>query len=272
MRRISFVGLMLGAACAMCLTASASALASGPSWYECAKVKGGAYEKGCAKEGGKGGYVARAGLGSGGGSLSAKGTGSTVLQAVDGHTITCGNFAVEGEREMPDLLKDVTLTFKSCFKTGTKNKCYGQEEEEKTKSTEIVSETLDGELGYISHSPLAVGVRLYNAAEPGGVIVQRIYCGAGGNFWVRLRGYMTGELRGAVNVSATKATVAYVLGAYLGEVSPGYTPLTDPPLEGEAAGALVMESKAAPGEGWGEPLPAGVSGTLKVSGTLMVRA
>jgi hypothetical protein len=59
MKRIRIVGLCLMAVFAMAAVASASASAS-PSYFECAKVKGGKFEKGCGKEGGKGGYIRRA--------------------------------------------------------------------------------------------------------------------------------------------------------------------------------------------------------------------
>lgn len=55
MKRIKIVGLCLIAVFAMTAVAAASASAS-PTYFICAKVKGGKFEKGCGKEGGKGGY------------------------------------------------------------------------------------------------------------------------------------------------------------------------------------------------------------------------
>jgi hypothetical protein len=273
MRRLGMLLSVLALGLAAASLASATAMAAGtPEWFECVKNKtAGKLEKGCAKEGGKAGYEAKPGLG-GAAAFTAKGA-STVLRAVGGHEVTCASFAEEGERVMPNLLKNLTITFKSCFATGTTAKCYGQEEGETTKFKEVTSETLAGELGYVSHSPLKVGLKLVNQAEPGGLLIQKIYCGGSAVFHERWRGSLTGELRGAVNVSSNKATLAYVLGSYLGEVSPGYTPLTDPPLEGEEAGGLIEESQAGPGEPWAQPLPGGfASSSLKIKGTLMVGA
>jgi hypothetical protein len=56
MKRIKIVGLCLTAVFAMTAVAAASASAAGPEYFTCAKVKGGKFEKGCGKEGGKGGY------------------------------------------------------------------------------------------------------------------------------------------------------------------------------------------------------------------------
>jgi hypothetical protein len=270
MRRL---GMLVSLSALLVLAAAGgSAVAATPEWFECVKNKtSGKLEKGCAKEGGKGGYEAKPGLG-GASAFVAKGA-ATVLKAVGGHEVTCASFAEEGERVLPDLLRNVTITFKSCFKTGTTAKCYAEEEGEPGKSAVIESETLAGELGYISHSPLKVGIKLSNQGEPGGLLIAKIYCGAAANFHERWSGSLVGELRGAVDVSSKKATMDYVLGPYLGEVSPGYTPETDPPLEGEEAGGLIEESKASPGKLWGEPLPGGfASGNLKIAGTLMVNA
>jgi hypothetical protein len=60
MKRIKIVGLCLIAVFAMTAVAAASASAAGPEYFECAKVKGGKFEKGCGKEGGKGGFARQA--------------------------------------------------------------------------------------------------------------------------------------------------------------------------------------------------------------------
>jgi hypothetical protein len=56
MKRIKIVGLCLIAVFAMTAVAVSSASAAGPEYFTCAKVKGGKFEKGCGKEGGKGGF------------------------------------------------------------------------------------------------------------------------------------------------------------------------------------------------------------------------
>ena len=264
------LGIVIVVVFACGLTTSSALAAATPEWVECVKSPSGKLEKGCAKEGGKGGYEVRSGLGASAG-LLVKGA-SVTLKTVKGHEVTCATYGEEGERVLPNLLRKVTITLKSCFKTGTHQKCYGEEEGETGKNPEITSETLAGELGYISRSPLKVGIKLSSQAEPGGPVIQKMFCGASAPFSERWKGSLVAELRGAVNVSSKKAMLGYPIGAYLGEVSPGYTPETDPPLEGEAAGGLIEESKGL-GEPWGSPLPGGFSsGNLKISGTLMVGA
>ena len=64
MTRIRMIGLCLVAAFALSALVAATA-SEGPNWYECAKVTGGKYEKGCGKEGGRVGYALQVGLGKG---------------------------------------------------------------------------------------------------------------------------------------------------------------------------------------------------------------
>ncbi len=275
MRGFRTAGVALLAALAASALAAPGARALGvtqPEWYECVKLKGGAFEKGCGSTGGKGGYEARPGLG-GSSSFAAKGA-SVVLQAVNGHSVTCKVFTEEGTRAMPNKVENLTIHMSSCARTGTHQMCYAREEEAiHEKSFVIESFTLSGELGYISRSPLRVGLKLTPQAEPGGLIFEKIVC-PDSNFDERWGGSVVAEITGVVNVSSKKAALDYALGPYLGEVSPGYTPQTDPPLEGEAAGGLIEESKAnnPPKDPWGNPLPAGWSGKMKIPGTLMVRA
>jgi hypothetical protein len=100
------------ACCVVVLALSAgvaSASAAGtPEWFECLKNKAGKLEKGCGKEGGKGGYEARPGFG--GSSAFAANGGSTLLKTVGGHELTCSGFNLEGERVLPDLLRNIKLS------------------------------------------------------------------------------------------------------------------------------------------------------------------
>lgn len=268
MRRWGFAGLLL-AALVLVLAASSASAAVTPLWFECVKNKtSGKLEKGCAKEGGKGGYEARPGLG-GSGAFVANGN-DALLKTVGGHELTCADFKLEGERVLPDLLRNVTLGLKVCSPTGYPNsKCFVNEEDARPKNSVIESEPLSGELGYISRSPLKVGFKLSNQADPGGVLISNITCAAG--FESLWRGSFVAELVGAVNVASAKAHVSYALGSYLGEVSPGYTPEVNPPLEGEEAGGLIEESrKRVSKETFGNPLPSGFQTNLKVHGSIMV--
>lgn len=245
----------------------ASAFAGTPEWFECVKTKGAKLEKGCGKEGGKGGYQSRPGLGGAAG-FAANGS-PTLLRTVNGHDITCSSFKLEGERVMPNLLRNVTLSLKVCSPSGTHSKCFASEEGERPKNALIESEPLEGELGYISRSSRKIGLKLFNQAEPGGPLINPMTCAA--DFESRWRGSLVAELTGAVNESSTKALLSYSLGPYLGEVSPGYTPETNPPLEGEAPGGLIEESRIrTQKEPFGNPLPSGFHSSQKIHGSIMV--
>lgn len=265
MRRLGMLGAciaMLGAIAAQVPTMAA---AQTPEWAECLKVKGGAYEKGCSKEGGKGGYVLVPGI-SAGKSFEAKDKKAVSLKVVGGKgvsTINCKSIKEEGERVMPNLLRNIKITLVEC------GSCFHEESEAFNKKY-IESETLSGELGYISHSPLKIGLKLQNQAAPGGEVFPKIRCSGGASLWT---GTLNGEATGDVNVSNKKADFGYVLGAYMGEPEPGYTPLTDPPFEGEEAGLLRAETKEGVCcEGFGPPggLPAGLEATLELKGAAVL--
>jgi hypothetical protein len=265
MRRLGILGACIATLGAIAVAIPALAGAQTPEWAECPKVKGGAYEKGCSKEGGKGGYVLVPGL-SAGRTFEAKSKKAVSLKVVGGkgvNTITCKSIKEEGERVMPDLLRNIKITLVEC------GGCYHEEPEAFNKKY-IESDTLSGELGYISHSPLKVGLKLQNQAVPGGEVFPKIRCSGGASLWA---GTLNGEATGDVAISNKKADFAYVLGAYMGEPEPGYTPLTDPPFEGEEAGLLRAETKEGVCcEGFGPPggLPAGLEATLELKGAAVL--
>ena len=60
MRRMRILGLALVSLFAISMFAAAGASAN-PHWYECAQVTGAKFEKGCATEGGKGGFELKKG-------------------------------------------------------------------------------------------------------------------------------------------------------------------------------------------------------------------
>ena len=273
MRRILLIGLCLAALLATAALGAVGAAAEGtPEWYECIKVKGlGTYEKGCAKEGGKGGYVSRPGVGTG--SFVIQGKGKAVLRSAGGSaTITCHHLVIRGQKQMPNLLTAVSLALTLCGPGATPRhaSCETQEEGGAKEKGIIEGEPLAGELGYISRSTLNVGIKLFSAAEPGGVLIPRVIC-AGTPHHRRWSGSFVGELGGAVNVANKKATLDYLPGPYLGEVEPGFTPLVDPPLEGEAAGGLLEETQERLGHPFESPTPVGLEALDKVTGEQMVR-
>jgi len=274
MRRILLIGMCLAALLGTAALGAAVAGAEGtPEWYECIKAKGvGSFEKGCAKEGGKGGYISRPGVGTG--SFVIQGKGKAVLRAAGGSaTITCAHLSIRGEKEMPNRLAGVSLALTLCG-PGSKPRgasCETQEEGGPKEKGIIEGEPLAGELGYIMRSPLKIGLRLFSAAEPGGVVIPRVIC-TGTPHHRRWSGSFVGELGGAVNVANKKTTVDYLPGPYLGEVEPGFTPLVDPPLEGEAAGGLLEETQEKLGHPFESPTPVGLEAVDKVTGEQMVKA
>jgi hypothetical protein len=236
--------------------ASTAAAQTTPEWFECLKEKGvGTLEKGCAGEGGKGGYVAQPGTGTG--TLTISGKGHVVLRGVP--TLECAHFKITGQKQMPNLLTGVTLTFTLCHRAvNAKYHCEGQEEGGPKEKGVIESEPLAGEVGYISRTPVQLGLKLSNAAEPGGLILPRIYC-IGPPAHYTLSGSFVGEIGGVVNEAGKRGRLHYVPGPYLGESSP----LVDPPLEGEEAGGLTW--------GGAETGPhAAIEGEAKLVGEQMI--
>lgn len=274
MTRILLIGMCLAALVATAALGAVVAAAAGtPEWYECIKAKGvGTYEKGCAKEGGKGGYISRPGVGIG--SFVIQGKGKAVLRVAGGSaTITCDHLVIRGDKEMPNRLTGVSLALTLCA-PGSRSRgasCETQEEGGPKEKGIIEGEPLAGELGYISHSPPKVGLKLSSAAEPGGVLIPRVIC-TGIQHHRRWSGSFVGELGGAVDVANKKGTLDYLPGPYLGEVEPGLTPLVDPPLEGEAAGGLLEETQEKLGHPFESPTPVGLEGIDKVTGEQMVKA
>ena len=258
MRRQMGAALAVGAMLAVAIGGTARASGETPEWWECVKAKGvGTLDKGCAGEGGKGGYIARPAPGG---------------AAFRGHGLfTMGNVqcasGIEATEEPPNLLIGVAIRFSSCHRrSNTKYHCQAQEEKGGPKEPRFESEPLSGELGYISRSPLRVGLRLVNAAEPGGGITPRIYCiGPADHF--RFAGSLVGEVGGVVNVAGKKGTLDYVP-----IEDPGH-PLTwvDPPLEGEELGLFRQQPEVSE-ESWGPGVETAAEATVRIQGAQMIKA
>ena len=140
MKRIKVLGLCVVATFAFSAVAVATASAAeGVEWFECAKVAGGKYEKGCKKEGGKGGYVLRPGIGKG---KAYKGTGgkATLHTPAIGGEITCTAFKDTGVINTTTTTDKVVSTFTGCSTLGKKCKSG-------TKAGEIKTHDLAGEFG-----------------------------------------------------------------------------------------------------------------------------
>lgn len=219
------------------LATAAAAAAEAPEWYECVKQTGGAYEKGCATEGGKGGYIARPGIGA---NPVLTATSGKVVISGGTRAVDCGSVKTTGRIAMPNRLEDVHLTFHTCYENGdTVGECYTEEAQPKTK--ELVSEELQGRLGYISRSPLKVGIVLSPVGSD--QIMSRFHCQGQIFFHERWYGSLTGQVLGPVNDYSKKVDFEYTPGAY-DESEP--ETLMDPFLEGETPGAFEVEGGGTP--------------------------
>ena len=262
MRRSSTVAVALAALLITAAFAASAHAAETPEWFECVKQQGGSFQKFCGAEGGKGGYIARPGIGSG--SLGANGTKVTLGGPRD--EMTCLT-TVKGVKQMPNLLTSVTIKMLTCHRVSAKgDHCELQVEKEGPKEGQFESEPMQGELGYISRSPLRVGLKLSPVSGPNGIVFPRLYCIGPAEHFL-LRGSFVAEVGNGINAATTKMTLNYVPGPYLGAGGPN----VDPPLEGEEAGGFVEEIHTT-GESFGMPMPAAVGGTEKVAGPQMVKA
>lgn len=260
MKRISITGLALVAVLAVGVATAASASAT-PGWYECKKESGGAYEKGCGKEGGKGGYSIVSGIGKGKG-FKGKG-GEVILHMVipgeGDQPFVCSSFKDSGSYALPNKVEDVKITFSKCKAAGIG--CQSGSERE-----EIETEPLAGELGYIHSEGPAVGVDLTNEANPGAGYIAVYECV--GLAKIRVHGSVIGQMTGDVNEFSKESETVFTVGEYFGEPDPGYKPLVNvPEFEGGSTDVLLNELNAPQTHGeWSEPIPAGWQATLTNKG------
>jgi hypothetical protein len=166
MKSMRILGLALVAVFALVAISAASASAAEPAFYECAKVaKGetGPYEKGCAKEGGKGGYVLREGIGKKH-TFKGKGGKATLHTPAVGGEVTCAKFADSGELTSPTTEGKVVSVFSKCTSLGKVCASPG------AKKGTIETKDLSGSLGYLNKAKHEVGVDL--KAESGSVLAE----------------------------------------------------------------------------------------------------
>jgi hypothetical protein len=141
MKITRILGLVLVAVFALSAVAAASASAAEPAFYECAKEAGGKYEKGCAKEGGKGGYVLREGIGK---NHTLKGkSGKAKLETPGVGAVECSSSKSTGTVTGPKNINKIVVEYKGCTSNGKKCNSTG------AKAGTIKTNTLKGEIGYI---------------------------------------------------------------------------------------------------------------------------
>lgn len=170
MRRLKVVGLWFVAALVLATTVAATASASAPTWFVCAKAANsgaGHYTgKTCLEStkvatGGK--YELKEGIGKG---KAFKGKGAAALLSAKTLTgnenVACSTSKANGTPALPGIERAVAITFK---------KCNGPAGEACTSAGlhagEIRISGLTGTLGYVQESPPIISLTLESEASPG---------------------------------------------------------------------------------------------------------
>ena len=204
--RLKIMGLCLVAVFAMAAVVSASASAAEPAFYECAKLTAKPYtgkftDKACSKAasaeeiaaGKKNKYELKEGIGTKGKAFKGKGPAATLHTPAVGGEVTCKSFADTGFINTPTTENKVVSTFKTC--ESLKKKCLSPG----AKAGTIVTKNLQGALGYISKSPLKVGVVL---SPETGTVLAEFNCEG---LEIETTGSVIGEQKGDINVFNKKS-------------------------------------------------------------------
>jgi hypothetical protein len=162
MKRYRIAGLCLVVVFAIAALVTASASAAGPEYFECAKVAmktGNFSDKSCtvASVPGKGKYELQPGIGKGKTTKGKGGKNRHVVPAVGGE-VSCASFKSVGKLTSPKT-STIKITFQKCVALSKKCTSAGQ------NPGTIVTSQLLGELGYISKSPLKVGMAYTSEAK-----------------------------------------------------------------------------------------------------------
>jgi len=262
MTRMRILGLALVAMFAIAAIGAVSASAN-PAWYECAKGTG--WEKGCETTG-PGKFQLKEGVGKG---KEFKGKGGlailhNVIPGKGDIKVECASFKDNGKvADVGGVGKEfgVKSTFSKCKSLGAP--CASG-----AKKETIATETLAGNLGWINKSKKEAGASLFNETTPNTGFLAQFECT--GLAKVRVHGGVIGAQTGDVEKFAKETEAIFTVGPFLGELKPGYTPLTNlPAFEEEAVGVLLTELNGPEtGNTW-QPeggLPSGQEGTAKNKG------
>ena len=269
MTRTRILGLALAAMFALAALMAAGASAK-PVWKFCQK----AAEKGTGEFSdklcsvgaeGKGSYNLVAGIGKGKG-FKGKGETAILHNVIPGKgdiKVECASFKDSGSVAAPSGVFNVTSTFKKCKSLGAPCKTEGGKKET------IETKKLAGELGYLNKAHTAAGESLTSEEAPGTGYLATFECE--GLAKVRVHGAVIGALT-PFGVISKEAHSIFSVGPYLGELAPGYTPLTNVPAfeEGEEPVGVLLTELNGPetGNTW-QPeggLPSGQEGTANNKG------
>jgi hypothetical protein len=268
MRRVKIIGLAVAAVFALA-TVAASAASGTPAFYECAKEAGGKFEKGCGKEGGKGGYLPKIGVGKGGASKTKGGAANLVVVVPPGVSkefpegatarIQCVSNKGVSTSAVPNLVSKVVTMFSKC-------KTLGARCQSGTKKETIVTNSLSGELVDIEGGE-GVGTVLH--AETG-TSSAAFVCTEVAE--INVVGSLIGVDSGTVNRFSKTSHLAFATGPGLGEVefAPGrkYTPLVNVPTHktGGSPGEHYLASEISKERAVLGSLPSGQAQEVEVKG------
>jgi hypothetical protein len=190
--------LAVAGACA--LTASAASGAVGPSYFTCAKAKGGKFEKGCGSEGGKGGYVRKPVTAVE--EYSGKQGPSELVFFIPGVAeegdVTCQKATGKGAI-LDATQNEDTIRYEGCQSGG--KPCTS--EQAKEKKGDVTTSVLLGTLVATGEAASGVGVTI--AAKGGGALAS---FGCEG-LKVVVAGSITGEESGDVNLAAKRSQASF---------------------------------------------------------------
>jgi hypothetical protein len=210
--RLKIMGLCLVAVFAMAAVVSSSASAAAPAFFECHKQTTKPYtgkftDKACSKAataeeiaaGKKNKYELQEGTGAKGKPFKGKGPAATLHTPAVGGEVTCKSFKDEGTINTPTTENKVTSEFKTCESLKKKCASAGQ------KAGTIKTSLLAGELGYISKSPLKVGVLLKPET---GTVLAAFNCEG---LEIETTGSVIGEQKGDINVFSKKSENVFTI-------------------------------------------------------------
>ena len=165
MGRFRVLGAFIVAALLIGAAAAGSASAAAPEVGRCVKVatKGGKFSSAaCTKEKAGGSYEWYPGVVKGKFTTSG---GKGILTAVGGKTVACTSESSGGEYSSPKEELNVVVTFKGCESAGLKCRTPGAAE------GELVTNSLEGELGFESKAKHKIGLDLFPGKTAGGLFI-----------------------------------------------------------------------------------------------------
>lgn len=282
-RKVEYISLpaaratLLGLVSAACLgmVAPATAGATTPGWYECAKAEVGLagptghYENRICSAyvatGGK--YELKAGLGRGKAFKGASGKAdlTVVLPGGGELQIECASSKAFGQLALPNIEHNVRVDFFKCTAQGSS--CSSG-----ARAGTIETAELSGAIGWLDSASNTVGVDLSNEAAPGSGYLAMFECQNIG--MIRIHGGIIAQQTGDIDNDTQGFLLSFTTSDYLGETGPGYTPVVNQlSLEGGSESVLLTELNSSGTGGAWQPaggLPSGLQAAFTNEGELLM--